>query len=158
MASPGGRIVVGVDGSVGARDALRWALRQAGLTGAVVHVVHAVRHVDAFDWAALPTNYGTVPTPVRYDRDEVHTTAERLTRDTVSAVVAEDDGFASVPVTIDVVDGHPGDALLAGASDAELLVLGRTGHGGFAGMRLGSIARHCVEHSTCGVTIVPPPA
>lgn len=157
MASPSGRIVVGVDGSAGARAALRWALRQACLTGGTVHVVHSVRPADAFEWTARPTNYGTIPTPVRYDRDEVRATAERQARDTVRDVVADDDGFASVTVTIDVVEGHPSDALLTAARDAEHLVLGRAGHGGFAGMLLGSVARHCVEHSTCGVTIVPGP-
>ncbi|HEY1574628.1 MAG TPA: universal stress protein [Pseudonocardiaceae bacterium] len=155
-ASPSGRMVVGLDGSAGAQAALRWALRQAGFTGAGVHVVHAVRRLDAFEWAALPTNYGTVPTPVRYDHDEVRATAERLAQDTVRGAVAEDDAFGSVEVTIEVGDGHPGDLLLAAAKDADLLVLGRTGHGGFTGMRLGSVARHCVEHSTCGVTIIPP--
>jgi nucleotide-binding universal stress UspA family protein len=156
MASLDGRIVVGLDGSAGARAALRWALRQAALTAAVVHVVHAVRRLDAYEWVARPTNYGTVPAPVRYDEAEVRTTAEGLAGDAVREAVGDDDRLRAVEVRIDVVEGHPSDALLAAAEQAELLVLGRTGHGGFAGMLLGSVARHCVEHSPCGVVVVPP--
>lgn len=151
----GGRIVVGMDGSAGATAALRWALRQAVLTGASVDVVHAVRRLDAYEWTLLPVGYGTVPAPVKFDMAEVHTAAEGLVWDAVREAAAEDDRFGSVKVAVDVVDGHPGDVLLAAAQDADLLVLGRTGHGGFAGMMLGSVARHCVEHSTCGLTIIP---
>lgn len=61
------------------------------------------------------------------------------------------------PVTIEqqVVEGHPAEELTDATSPGDLLVLGRRGHGGFAGLRLGSVSRHCVDHAPCPVVVVP---
>ena len=53
-----------------------------------------------------------------------------------------------------VVYGHAADVLVRAAEGADLLVVGSRGHGGFAGMLLGSISQHCVQHAPCPVLIL----
>jgi nucleotide-binding universal stress UspA family protein len=56
-----------------------------------------------------------------------------------------------------VVEGQAAKALLSNAGDAELLVVGRRGHGSFREMLLGSISRQVVVHAKCPLVIVPLP-
>jgi nucleotide-binding universal stress UspA family protein len=44
--------------------------------------------------------------------------------------------------------------LLKAAEGADLLVVGSRGHGGFAGMLLGSVSEHVAAHSPCPVVVV----
>lgn len=146
-----GRIVVGVDGSPASQAALRWAVGQATKTGGTVVAVHAIRGSETHEWAAAPTNYGTIPTPVRFDDAEIRTEVE----ESVDAVLHEAGlDRSAAPVEVRAVEGKPVEVLLAAASDADLLVVGRTGHGGFTGLLLGSVSRHCVEHADCTVVVV----
>jgi nucleotide-binding universal stress UspA family protein len=50
---------------------------------------------------------------------------------------------------------HAARALLDAAERARLLVIGRRGRGGFAGMVLGSVSQQCVRHATSPVMVVP---
>jgi len=127
-----GRIVVGVDGSPGSRAALAWAWRQAELTGATVAAWHVLRHPASLEWTVLPTNYGGAPLPIVFDRGEVLDSAERSLAELVAVVGG---GHA---VATHVAEGNPTIELLAAAKDADLLVLGRHGHGGFADALMGS--------------------
>jgi nucleotide-binding universal stress UspA family protein len=146
------RIVVGVDGSPGSRAALRWAVAQALLAGRSVEAVCAWSHADGRQWQARATNYGWVPVPVLPSRDEVReSTAAELAR----VVAAEVGDIPPAPVTLSTPEGHAATALLAAARGAGMLVLGQRGHGGFAGLRLGSVTRHCSEHAPCPVVIIP---
>lgn len=146
------RIVVGVDGSAGSRAAFRWAVGQAALTGAEVLAVHAIGPQDSYDWTILATNYGPAPLPVKFDRAEVRTFTEQSLTELVREVAGDE---PAAPVTTRVVEGHATGELLAASEGADLLVVGRRGHGGFAGMRLGSVSRHCTEHASCGVVVIP---
>jgi nucleotide-binding universal stress UspA family protein len=135
------RIVVGVDGSPSSRNALRWAVRQARLTGAVVDAVHA--------WSA-PSTFDMVPLVVHPELLEK--SAEQVLVDAVADAVG-----AHPPVTVRarVAQGHPAFVLIRLARGADLLVLGSRGHGGFVGALLGSISQHCVQHAPCPVVIIP---
>ena len=83
------------------------------------------------------------------DDERVIPVAERELRRAVDETCAElDTGF---PVEKRVVRQPPVRALLDEARSADLLVLGCRGHGGFAGMLLGSVNRHCVNHAPCPV-------
>lgn len=137
------RIVVGVDGSEPSKLALRWAVRQAELTGATVDAVHA--------WQ-MPVTFGMAP--VFVSADELAKAGEQMLVDTVSEVVG-----AHPPVTVRarVVQGHPASVLIRAAQDAELLVLGSRGHGGFVGALLGSVSQHCVHHAHCPVVVIRGP-
>lgn len=140
----GGRIVVGVDGSPSSQLALRWAVRQAGLTGSTVEAVIAWRY------PAMYAGYGVAPVsaadPVNFDE---------LATKTLNEVIAEavDPGHA-VRVTSKVAEGNAAQVLLDAAQGADLLVVGSRGRGGFAGALLGSVSQHVATHSPCPVVII----
>ncbi|HEX7659619.1 MAG TPA: universal stress protein [Pseudonocardiaceae bacterium] len=131
-------IVVGVDGSDQSKDALRWAVRQASLTGA------AVEAVMAWEW---PNTYGWAP-PVEQDFESL---ATQVLKDTVDEVVGSE---SNVEVRQVVAEGGAARILLHEAKKADLLVVGSRGHGGFAGTLLGSVSQHCVQHALCPVVIL----
>lgn len=62
-----------------------------------------------------------------------------------------------VATTWEAVEGHPAQALLAVAENADLLVVGSRGHGGFVGALLGSVSHHVVAHARCPVVVIPTP-
>jgi nucleotide-binding universal stress UspA family protein len=66
-------------------------------------------------------------------------------------------GHEGVRVEKAVVEGPAAPLLLDLAKDADLLVVGSRGHGGFVGLLLGSVSQHVVHHSPCTVVVVPPP-
>ena len=56
-----------------------------------------------------------------------------------------------------LVEGHPAGILIEASAQADLLVVGSRGHGGFVGALLGSVSHRCVAHALCPVVVVPPP-
>jgi nucleotide-binding universal stress UspA family protein len=134
-------IVVGVDGSTGSRDAVRWAAEQARLTGA------ELRAVATWRWP----NYVTrIPPGADPGADTLSTLQE---------VIAEiRTAFPDVPVSEHVVEGPGGPALLSQATDAALLVVGARGRAAYPGMLLGSVAEYCVRNGPCPVVVVRVPA
>lgn len=134
-----GRIVAGVDGSPSSKAALRWAVRQARLTGAEVEAVTA--------WH-LPSSYGVAPT-ADWTAD-FEGEARKMLTDTLNELGIE----PPVTVRATVAEGHPADVLVRAARGADLLVVGSRGHGGFAGSLLGSVSQYCVHHAACPVLVV----
>jgi nucleotide-binding universal stress UspA family protein len=145
------RVVVGVDGSPGARAALEYALRDAARRDASVEVVSAYAPPEY--WAPL---YGVPVVDLKEVREGIRKDAD----ETVRAVTAELEGALPQmpPVTITTSAGSAAEALLKAAQGAELLVVGSRGHGGFSSMLLGSVSLQCVLHATCPVTVVRPTA
>lgn len=134
-------IVVGVDGSAASKDALRWAARQAQLTGGEVNAMIA--------WE-FPPSFGYY-----VDYSEAEFVADA--RKTLDEAVAESLGEPpSVPVTFSVVKGQPAAVLIEASRSADLVVVGSRGRGAFAGMLLGSVSQRCVQHATCPVVVVRP--
>jgi nucleotide-binding universal stress UspA family protein len=133
-------VVVGVDGSTGSRDAVRWAAEYARMAGA------ELRAVASWRWP----NYVTrIPPGVDLEAD---------TRRTLQEVVAEiRAGFPEVPVSERVVEGPGGPALLSQAAGASLLVVGARGRAAYPGMLLGSVAEYCVRNGPCPVVVVRTP-
>lgn len=142
MAEAGGhpRIVVGVDGSPSSIRALEWALDQAELTGATVRAIYA--------WEP-PGNWGA-KVPVYPGSDMVEEAEAKLAQSIEEATT----GRTAVEVSQQVAKGHPAKILIEAAKDADLLVMGNRGHGGFAGALLGSVTQHCIHHAACPVTVV----
>lgn len=141
-------IVVGIDSSEEARAALRWAVEEARLRNASLRVVHA--------WSLAPLaapSVGAVPASYLAAQDiEELEEANRELLDSAVADVMNDDG--PVRVEKELVRGTPARALLEAAEDADLLVVGSRGHGGFAGLLLGSVSQQCAHHAKCPVVIV----
>ena len=143
------RIVVGVDGSESSKAALRWAIRQARLTGGSVDAVTAWRY---------PATYGLAPVGDKGIDFEGHA------RKALTVALNEVSGLEpDVPVRPVVTEGRAGEVLLRAAKGADLLVVGSRGYGEFASALLGSVSLYCVLHAHCPVLIlrdgrVQPPA
>jgi nucleotide-binding universal stress UspA family protein len=137
-------IVVGIDGSPRSRRALRWALEASVAGGDRVRVVHAW-HVP---YLALSPLSGA---ELRLEELEERTRAE------VRAIVAEETPAVAGhgPVEVAVVCDGPALALIAAGEQADLLVVGSRGMGGFAGLLLGSTSQQVVAHAPCPVVVVP---
>jgi nucleotide-binding universal stress UspA family protein len=141
---PKHRIVVGVDGSASSLEALRWAARQAELTGATVDAVIAWQYPVAFkgySWGAEMMG-GDI------DYAEI---AAKTVSDAISRTV--DLGGRAVVHPV-VAEGHPAQVLIEAATDADLLVVGSRGHGGFVSALLGSVSQHCTHHAPCPVVVI----
>jgi len=134
-------ITVGVDGSDGAAAALRWAAAEARLRGARLRAVHA--------WHIPRMAYGYVP-PVSLDDDLGRAAAEGLDK-WVRAAGAELEGIQVERLT---AEGSASTVLTDAASDAELLVVGSRGLGGFRELLLGSVSHQCAQRASCPVVIV----
>ena len=143
-ASHPARIVVGVDGSPEAEQALRWAARQAELTGSELQVITAWEYPAFYGWA--PGN------PAETDYAHLSATAQH---DTLSAVFGSNQPDW---VRTQVVEGSPGRILVDASADADLLVVGSRGYGGLADAVLGSVSTYCVHHAHGPVTIIRPRA
>jgi len=141
-------IVVGVDGSAGGRAALEFAAREAALRKARLRLVCA--------WEIEPAVYGGgfAPTLDQGTVDSFRLGAEAVVEKEVAAAKElqpeiDCDGRA--------VQGQPADVLLEEAGDADLIVVGNRGHGGFASLLLGSVSHQVVQHAPCPVTVVRRP-
>ena len=139
------RIVVGVDGSASSEQALRWALRQAKLTGA------GIEAVTAWHFPFISGGYTWPPSGLMVSTTDFRKMAGRVLADTVSRATS---GGVSPPVTQEVLEGDAAAVLIRESAGAELLVIGSRGHGGLAEAMLGSVGQHCVHHAACPVVIV----
>lgn len=137
-------IVVGHDGSSFSDDALRWALRWAARTGLEVVVARSWSMTTAPRPASATAGY--VP-PLADYADAVR---ERLRADT--AAVRE--SAPEVPVRFEAVHGAAANRLVALSEEAELVVVGPRGRGGFRGLVLGSVAEQVSRHAHCPVVVV----
>ena len=144
-----GHIVVGVDGSEPSRAALRWALTEGRLRSARVEAVHA--------WD-VPMIYGPVGVGFPYDTQGLDRAAHELLDQVVDEVtkeVADQPGAAEVTVERTVTPGGPATGVLDAAENADLIVIGRRGVGGFQRLLLGSVSDHVARHALCPVVVTP---
>jgi nucleotide-binding universal stress UspA family protein len=136
-------IVVGVDGSPSSRKALTWAAAEAADHRADLVVLNVWEHT------LLPPA-GSVSVSEKYVPDSSQRTAEDLLQ-----VIKEELGEAP-PVFVQprVKQGRPAKVLIEESANANLLVVGERGHGGFAGLVLGSVSQHVAAYAKCPVTVV----
>lgn len=139
------RIVVGVDGSEGARRALEWAVEEAKLRGARLEVIHAWHYPYVPTGPFAPTALPALEAFEIDARAELDRAAEGL----------ETHGL-EVPVEQALVCDGAAHALIDASKGADLLVVGSRGRGGFAGLLLGSVSQAVAEHALCPVVIIPP--
>jgi nucleotide-binding universal stress UspA family protein len=139
------KIVVGIDGSEESRNALRFAVEEGEAHGARVVALHAweapVAAVDP-SLTAPPVDYPALLV-------EVREAAERFAETFVEEAV----GDKRDRVEPLAVEGSAAAALLDAAEDADLVVVGSRGHGGFARLVLGSVSEQVAHHAPCPVVI-----
>lgn len=150
-------IVVGVDGSAEADGALRWAGREGRLRAVPVRAVYAYDYTPAWQTYAY-AGEGMIAAPAEtVDAEQEAKLAEQRALDLINQALgraeASLEGVAVEPLA--VWERRPASALLDQCADAELLVVGNRGRGGFAGLLLGSVSQQCVQHARCPVVIVP---
>ena len=138
-------IVVGVDQSAQAHEALDWAMREAALRGTALTVISVVPAMVS-PWTRNPL---AVP-------DSDHAVAQA--RETAEEAIAKASGAAGgkqpSSVTVRAFTGFPAEALVDASRDADLLVVGSRGSGGFGELLLGSVSSQVAHHATCPVVIV----
>jgi nucleotide-binding universal stress UspA family protein len=127
--------VVAVDGSEGATDALRWAVAMAELHDATLTAVMAWSWLDQVEDGSFTPTY-----------TEDHARAE--------LAAAVEAAGPTRPVIQEVVCDLPVPALERAAAGADLLIVGARGHGGFAGLRIGSVSERMLEVAPCPVAVV----
>jgi len=136
-------IVVGVDGSPASRRALAWAIDEARLRDDEVVAVHAW----TFPVALAPGGAFAMTPNVDFRADAVEF-LEMAIRDVTG-------GANDVTIKRQVVQGGAAPALLKASEDADMLVIGSRGLGGFGGLMLGSVGQQCAHHAPCPVVIIP---
>jgi nucleotide-binding universal stress UspA family protein len=139
-------IIVGVDGSDHSRHALEWAVKEA-----------AVRHAPLTVLTVQQAVTGNFGHPVVYPGDqELAEKARELAQEETDRTL-EKFGPESRPASVSVraVIGLPAEVLLEAAADADLLVVGSRGAGGFKRLLLGSVSVQVTHHARCPVAVVP---
>ena len=143
-----GRVVVGVDASEQSREAAVWAAREASLHQVGLTLVHTVLP------PAAASSFGP-GMPVGLDAMDELITRATAELEAIAATLPVSDVRTKVEI------GSPSGALLEASEEAELVVIGSRGHGGFAGLLLGSVSTQVAAHATCPVVVVrgaPDPA
>lgn len=138
-----GRILVGVDGSEMSAQAVEFAFERAARHGSTVVAVHA--------W--------TLPVPAEaggeyaayVDTEQLERAGRGILENALAPAVER---FPEVKVETKVVRAHPGQALQAESQDADLVVVGSRGRGGFRGLLLGSVSQGMLHHAACSVAVV----
>ena len=135
-------VVVGFDGTATARSAVEYGSQEALRLGCGLRIVHA------FGWPVI-----LPPFHAPYDQ---HDRGPRAAMLDLLAQAARDVqvGHPGLSVTTRLVDGSPGGVLIGASRDAQLLVVGHHGLGGFPGLLVGSVAAQAAAHAHCPVVVV----
>ena len=139
-------IVVGVDGSGHSQRALAWAMREAAIRRVPLTVLTVHEAIRGY--------YGSV---VTYSDDPDRTGELRaMVQAETDKVLAALEGPHPDSVTVIAVHGYPVEELIKAGQDADMIVLGSRGAGGFTRLMMGSVSSQVVLHAHCPVLIVPP--
>lgn len=139
-------IIVGVDGSESSKAALHWAYEEAAHHGASLTILMSWQPPSTLP---MTPPYGNLPT------EDYESQPRTQALNLLEAFVAElEPRTPAVEVRSSLEEGNPAKVLIEQSKEADLLVVGHRGHGGFAGMLLGSVSQHIVAHAECPVTIV----
>jgi nucleotide-binding universal stress UspA family protein len=143
-------IIVGVDGSDHSRYALEWAIREAAVRHSPLTVLTVQQPTTGY-WSVG----AAVPIPYPYDEDlakQALQLAEKETNSTLEKVGPESRPSS---VTVRAIVALPAEALLQAAADADMLVVGSRGAGGFKRLLMGSVSTQVTQHAHCPVVVIP---
>lgn len=152
------RIVVGVDGSEGSQRALDWAAEEAGLRDARLEVV--TTYESEPEWAGLPAEGAMTSTQIEAVHDSVATATRRAAehaKGVAEKMIGGLPGTTKAEAVV-IASQRPAEALVERSRDADMLVIGSRGLGGFKTLMLGSVSQQCATHAHCPVVIIRPPA
>jgi nucleotide-binding universal stress UspA family protein len=138
-------ILVGLDGSHYSERALEWAAKEAAIRHAPLRVLAV--HTVPVGWSGRG-----VPDPVD---NQLVVSTKAAAQELTDKVLAGIGGARPDGVTVDAVNGIPADVLLRASEDADMIVLGARGGGGFARLNLGSVSDQVAHHARCPVVIIP---
>ena len=138
-------IIVGIDGSAHSARALEWAIKEGALQHAAVTVI-TVNSVPASPWSGNPVILAQDPAVL----EKMQQAAEEM-----AVKVASQLGEPQpASVTVRASNGFPSKELIDASRDADLLVVGSRGAGGFARLMIGSTSDQVVHHAHCPVVVV----
>lgn len=139
-------IVVGFDGSVHSGQALKWAISEAAIRRVPLTVL-TVQQAIAGYWGA----------PVLYpgDQDLAGHAAKVAQEETDTALENLSEGQRPPSVEVQAVVGIPAEEILRVAQDADMIVVGSRGAGGFKKLLMGSVGLHITHHAHCPVVVIP---
>ena len=143
------RYVVGVDGSAASIEALRWAVDEARAHGG--GDIRAVL-VWSLPYVGLAT--GMAPEP--YGMPETQLIEQEAQQRLASSIEALGDTSPAV-LRGELLEGQPAGVLRELSHEADLVVVGSRGHGGFSALMLGSVSAQVVRHAHCSVVVIRPP-
>lgn len=138
-------IIVGIDGSAHSARALEWAIKEGALHHAPVTVI-TVNSVPASPWTGEPTVLAQDPAEL----EKLRQAAEEMT----VKVTSQLDGARPASVTVRAINGFPAEELVDASHDADLVVVGSRGAGGFARLLMGSVSDQVAHHAYCPVMVV----
>jgi nucleotide-binding universal stress UspA family protein len=137
-------IYVGIDGSSHSQLALEWAMREAVIRREPLTVI-AVHEVPTSGWGGM----------IVYPQDsELREESRKAAQEAVDKAAAQLGGAAPSSVTVQASIGLPAAQLIELSKDADLLVIGSRGAGGFTRLIVGSTSAQVSQHAHCPVVIV----
>lgn len=134
-------ILVGIDGSPSAEQALHFAFEEADLREVPLDVAHCWQQMDHID-------------PAVWLQTTTQEIRGQLSDWLGSTVAAVQEKYPRVVVRQHLLEGSAGLELTAKAKDAGLVVVGSRGHGGVAGLLVGSVSQNLLHHAPCTVVVV----
>ena len=138
-------IIVGIDGSDHSRRALEWAVKEA-----------AIRHAPLTVLVVQPAIAGYSGSATAYPGDAALADQARKTaQEETDQAVARLGGSGPETVTVQAAIGIPAAVLIAASQDADLVVVGSRGTGGFKELVLGSVSTQVTHHAHCPVVVIP---
>lgn len=144
---PGRPVVVGVDGSQGWQEVVDIAAEMAALSAGQLHIVNVAHGSLSPDAQAYVESAHAGTSQTNAVRARAQETVQR-------AAVRAQTTFPRLTVETEVLYGSPGHVLAPLGAHASLIVLGTRGHGGFAGLLLGSVSHTVIHEATCPVMVV----
>ncbi len=135
------RVVVGIDGSAASEEALIWAAEESRVRGAVLEIDHV--------WSLPNLGYGGFVAQIDDFEKDAKELLERVTDQARK-------NHPDLTIESNLLEGPPAPALIVRGKRADLLVVGSRGHGGFAGLMLGSVSQQLVHHAEFPIVVVHP--
>lgn len=140
-------IIVGIDGSSHSRKALEWAISEAGMRRVPLTVLSVNQAITGF-WggsADYPGDAELAEHARKVAQEEADTALEKFTPES-----------RPPSVTVVAVTGIPAEEILVAGKDADMIVVGSRGAGGFKKLLLGSVSTQVAHHARCAVVVIPP--